>query len=45
MSTSASFNKEAQDALVTGLNLVSKAVGSTLGPAGSTVVFKKRTNQ
>ena len=42
MSTSASFNKEAQDALVTGLNLVSKAVGSTLGPAGSTVVFQEK---
>lgn len=42
MSTSASFNKEAQDALITGLNLVSKAVGSTLGPAGSTVVFQEK---
>lgn len=42
MSTSAYFNKEAQDALVTGLNLVSKAVGSTLGPAGSTVVFQEK---
>lgn len=42
MSTSASFSKEAQDALVTGLNLVSKAVGSTLGPAGSTVVFQEK---
>ena len=42
MSTSAYFDKEAQDALVTGLNLVSKAVGSTLGPAGSTVVFQEK---
>lgn len=42
MSTSAYFNKEAQDALVKGLNLVSKAVGSTLGPAGSTVVFQEK---
>ena len=42
MSTSAYFNKEAQDALVKGLNLVSQAVGSTLGPAGSTVVFQEK---
>lgn len=42
MSTSAYFDKEAQDALVTGLNLVSKAVGSTLGPAGSTVIFQEK---
>ena len=42
MSTSASFNKEAQDALVKGLNLVSQAVGSTLGPAGTTVIFQEK---
>lgn len=41
MSKSAYFDKEAQNALVNGLNLVAKAVKSTLGPAGTTVVIAR----
>ena len=41
MSKSAYFNKEAQDALVQGVNLVANAVKSTLGPAGNTVVIQR----
>lgn len=41
MSKSAYFNKEAQDALVKGVNLVANAVKSTLGPAGNTVVIQR----
>lgn len=41
MSKSAYFNKEAQDYLVKGLNLVSSSVKSTLGPAGTTVVIAR----
>ncbi len=42
MSRSAYFDKEAQDSLVAGLNLVANAVGSTLGPAGKTVVIARK---
>lgn len=42
MSKSAYFNKEAQDALVQGLNLVANAVGETLGGAGNTVVIQRK---
>ena len=35
MSKSAHFNKEAQDALVKGINLVANAVKTTLGYAGN----------
>ena len=42
MSRSAYFDKEAQDSLVNGLNLVANAVGSTLGPAGKTVVISRK---
>jgi len=42
MSRSAYFDKEAQDNLVNGLNLVANAVGSTLGPAGKTVVIARK---
>jgi len=41
MSKSAYFNKDAQNALVQGLNLVATAVKSTLGPAGTTVVIAR----
>lgn len=41
MSRSAYFDKEAQDALVKGLNLVADAVKTTLGAAGSTVVVQR----
>lgn len=41
MSRSAYFNKEAQDSLVKGINLVANAVKSTLGPAGNTVVIQR----
>lgn len=41
MSKSVYFNKEATDSLVKGLNLVSSAVKSTLGPAGTTVVIAR----
>lgn len=41
MSTSAYFNKEAENSLVQGLNIVANAVKSTLGPAGNTVVIQK----
>lgn len=41
MSTSAYFNKEAENSLVQGLNLVANAVKSTLGPAGNTVVIQR----
>lgn len=42
MSRSAYFGKEAQDALVAGLNHVADAVKSTLGPAGKTVVLQRK---
>lgn len=41
MSRSAYFNKEAQDALVEGLAVVSRAVAETLGPAGKTVIIQQ----
>ena len=41
MSRSAYFNKEAQDALVEGINLVANAVKTTLGYAGKTVVIQQ----
>lgn len=41
MSRSTYFDKEAQDALIKGLDLVADAVKSTLGPAGMTVVIQK----
>lgn len=41
MSTSTYFDKETQNYLVTGLNLVANAVKSTLGPAGCTVVIQR----
>lgn len=41
MSRSTYFDKEAQDSLIKGLNLVADAVESTLGPAGMTVVIQK----
>ena len=41
MSKSAYFNKEAQDALVDGINLVANAVKTTLGYAGKTVVIQQ----
>lgn len=41
MSKSAHFNKEAQDALVKGINLVANAVKTTLGYAGKTVVIQQ----
>lgn len=34
-----SFNKEAQDKLISGINKLAEAVGSTMGPNGSTVVI------
>lgn len=37
MSTSAYFNKEAENSLVQGLNIVANAVKSTLGPALSLI--------
>ena len=42
MSTSAYFDKEAQDNLIKGLSLVNSAVKSTLGPAGRTVVIARK---
>lgn len=42
MSRSTYFDKEAQDSLIKGLNLVADAVESTLGPAGMTVVIQKQ---
>lgn len=39
--TSAHFGKEATNALVKGLEIVASAVGSTLGPAGKTVVIQR----
>ena len=42
MSRSAYFDKEAQDNLVNGLNLVANAVKTTLGPAGKTVVIARK---
>lgn len=42
MSKSAYFDKEAQDALVQGLNLVASAVGETMGAAGKTVVIQRK---
>ena len=41
MSKSAYFDKEAQDALVDGINLVANAVKTTLGYAGKTVVIQQ----
>lgn len=41
MSRSAYFDKEAQDALVKGLNLVADAVKTTLGAAGSTIIIQR----
>jgi len=41
MSRSAYFNKEAQNALVDGINLVANAVKTTLGYAGRTVVIQR----
>lgn len=34
-----SFNKEAQDKLISGINKLAEAVGSTMGPNGNTVVI------
>lgn len=42
MSRSAYFNKEAQDALVKGINLVADAVKTTLGAAGRTVIYQEK---
>lgn len=42
MSRSTYFDKEAQDSLIKGLDLVADAVKSTLGPAGMTVVIQKQ---
>ena len=39
--TSAHFGKEATSALVKGLETVAAAVGSTLGPAGKTVIIQR----
>ena len=41
MSRSAYFDKEAQNALVEGINLVANAVKTTLGYAGKTVVIQR----
>lgn len=41
MSRSAYFDKEAQDALVNGINMVADAVKTTLGYAGNTVVIQR----
>ena len=41
MSRSAYFDKEAQDALVEGLNLVERSVRQTMGRAGRTVVMEQ----
>lgn len=41
MSKSAYFNKEAQDALVAGINLVGNAAKTTLGYAGKTVIIQQ----
>ena len=41
MSKSAYFDKDAQDSLIKGLNLVANAVGATLGGAGNTVVIQR----
>ncbi len=40
MSKQVSFNKEAQDKLLTGLNIVAEAVGGTMGPKGRNVYFE-----
>ena len=45
MSRSAYFNKEAQDALVDGINLVANAVKTTLGYAGKTVVIQQEEDK
>lgn len=42
MSRTAHFGKEAQKALVEGLNYVGNAVKSTMGPAGKTVIIQKQ---
>ena len=42
MSRSAYFDKEAQDALVKGINLVADAVKTTLGAAGRTVIYQEK---
>lgn len=41
MSRTAHFGKDAQKALVEGLNYVGNAVKSTMGPAGKTVIIQK----
>ena len=42
MSRTAHFGKDAQKALVEGLNYVGNAVKSTMGPAGKTVIIQKQ---
>lgn len=42
MSRTAHFGKDAQKALIEGLNYVGNAVKSTLGPAGKTVIIQKK---
>ena len=42
MSRTAHFGKDAQKALVEGLNYVGNAVKSTLGPAGKTVIIQRK---
>lgn len=42
MSRSAYFDREAQDALVKGINLVGNAVKTTLGAAGRTVIYQEK---
>jgi len=42
MSRSAYFDREAQDALVKGINLVADAVKTTLGAAGRTVIYQEK---
>lgn len=45
MSTSALFNEQARNALVTGANLVADAVKVTLGPKGNTVVMQRERGE
>lgn len=42
MSRSTTIGKEAEDALIAGLNLVADAVQTTLGPSGKTVVIQRK---
>lgn len=42
MSRTAHFGKDAQKALIEGLNYVGNAVKSTLGPAGKTVIIQRK---